>query len=384
MTPARLPSQAGSTSGQPLVLHIVPALFQDDGAGDGVTGGAERYVLELARHMALQVPTRLVTFGARERTERLGALDIRVIGGAHHVRGQRFNPFAPALLGEVLRTDIVHCHQNHTVAATASALLSRVSGRRVFATDLGGGGWDLSSYVSTDRLFHGHLHISRYSRHINGHDATPSAHVIWGGVDHERFSPGPGERRHVLFVGRLLPHKGTDLLVRALPPSMPAVIFGPAFDTRYLEDLRELAVGKSITFVHGGTDAQLLQAYRGATCIVLPSVYDDLYGGHTDVPELLGQTLLEGMACGAPGICTNVASLPEVVDDGVTGWVVAPTDTALRESLVRMSVDAAGAAAMGAAARRSVIDRFSWPVVVDRCLRHYGVRREAEAADTGA
>ncbi len=372
MTPSAIPPQAGRANGRALVLHIVPALFQDDGAGDGVTGGAERYVLELARLMALEVPTRLVTFGARERTERLGALDIRVIGNPYHVRGQRFNPFAPALLGEVLRAGIVHCHQNHTVAATASALLSRVSGRKAFATDLGGGGWDLSSYVSTDRLYHGHLHISRYSRHISGHDTNPSAHIIWGGVDHARFSPGTAERRHVLFVGRLMPHKGTDLLVRALPPSMPAVIFGPAYDTRYLDDLKALAAGKSITFVHGGTDEQLLQAYREATCIVLPSVYDDLYGGHTDVPELLGQTLLEGMACGAPGVCTNVASLPEVVDDGVTGLVVAPNDAALRDALVRIDADPAAAAAMGAAARRSVIDRFSWPVVVDRCLQHYG------------
>ena len=37
------------------------------------------------------------------------------------------------------------------------------------------------------------------------------------------------------------------------------------------------------------------------------------------MPELLGQTLLEGMACGTPGLCTSVASLPEVVEDGVTG-----------------------------------------------------------------
>ena len=232
MAPTATSPQAGRMNGRPLVLHIVPALFQDDGAGDGATGGAERYVLELARHMALQVPTRLVTFGARDRTERLGALDIRVIGNAYHVRGQRFNPFAPALLGEVLRASIVHCHQNHTVAATASALLSRVSGRRVFATDLGGGGWDLSSYVSTDRLYHGHLHISRYSRHVSGHDGNPSAHIVWGGVDHDRFSPGTAERRHVLFVGRLMPHKGTDLLVRALPPSMAAVIFSPGFRKR--------------------------------------------------------------------------------------------------------------------------------------------------------
>ena len=68
-------------------------------------------------------------------------------------------------------------------------------------------------------------------------------------------------------------------------------------------------------------------------CVVLPSVYRSA-AGETKVPELLGQTLLEGMACGLPAVCTRVASMPEVVDDGVTGFVVPPNDpTALGERL---------------------------------------------------
>ena len=65
----------------------------------------------------------------------------------------------------------------------------RLRGRRVFCTDLGGGGWDISAYVSTDRWFDGHLHISQYSRHVFGHDGLASARVIYGGVDAARFSP---------------------------------------------------------------------------------------------------------------------------------------------------------------------------------------------------
>lgn len=363
------------------VLHVVPALFDDNGAHGGVTGGAERYVLELARHMADHVPTRLVTFGARPRTVRIGALDIRVLGNAWHVRGQRSNPFAPALLGEVLDANIIHCHQNHTVAGSMSAILARLTRRKVFATDLGGGGWDLSSYVSTDDLFHGHLHISKYSRHISGHDARANAHVIWGGVDHQRFTPSDTERRHVLFVGRLLPHKGVDVLIQALPASMPAVVVGPAYDTRYLDDLHRLARGKSVRFVHGAGDDMLLQSYREATCVVLPSVYDDLYGQHTAVPELLGQTLLEGMACGAPGVCTCVASLPEVVEDGVTGLVVPPNDPGpLREALIRLHANPTEVRAMGDAGRRRVLERFGWEAVVARCLDAYrGTLSQREA-----
>src|SRR6185295_17805086 len=94
----------------PRVLHIVPALF---GSDDGIVGGAERYALELARFMAEEVPTTLVTFGERERKETLGQLKIRVIGNPWYVRGQRTNPVSLALVSELRRADVVHCHQQH-------------------------------------------------------------------------------------------------------------------------------------------------------------------------------------------------------------------------------------------------------------------------------
>ena len=81
-------------------------------------------------------------------------------------------------------------------------------------------------------------------------------------------------------------------------------------------------------------DEELVAAYRSASCVVLPSVYRDMYGQETRVPELLGQTLLEGMACGCACIATNVTSLPEVVAHGVTGLVVPPNDpAALRDAI---------------------------------------------------
>jgi glycosyltransferase involved in cell wall biosynthesis len=354
------------------VLHLVPALF----GRDGIVGGAERYVFELARHMAEVVPTSLVTFGSHEEERLDGALRIRVIDNPWFVRGQRANPFAFAALDEVRRADIVHCHQQHVVASSAAAIAARMLGRRVYCTDLGGGGLDLSTFVSTDRLFDAHLHISQYSRRIAGHDEQPWAHVIWGGVDTARFSPDPSvpKSAKVLFVGRLLPHKGIDTLIRALPSGMQADIVGPVCHERYLADLTVLAAGKRVTFHHDCDDAALVEAYRRATCVVLPSVHDDMYGGHTDVPELLGQTLLEGMACGLPAICTAVASLPEIVEDGVTGLVVPPGNPgALRAALQSLENDPEGARRMGEAARADVAARFTWPSVVERCLSLYGL-----------
>jgi glycosyltransferase involved in cell wall biosynthesis len=90
------------------------------------------------------------------------------------------------------------------------------------------------------------------------------------------------------------------------------------------------------------------------------------------VPELLGQTLLEGMACGTPAICTNVASMPEVVEDGSTGFVVPPNDpSALREKLCWLREHSAEVNALGRAGRQRVLERFTWNNVVARCLDEY-------------
>lgn len=352
------------------VTHLVPALF----GPEGVVGGAERYALELARAMSERTETTLVTFGdaAARRTE--GRLAIRILGGPWLVGGQRANPIAAGLFAALRGADVIHCHQQHVVASSAAALFGRLTGRPVFVSDLGGGGWDVSAYFSTDRWYAGHLHISAYSRHVAGHDGNPSARVILGGVDTVRFAPDPAVActGAALFVGRLLPHKGVDDLLRAAPADLPVEIVGPAPDARYLADLHALAEGKTVRFRHDCDDAALVAAYRGAACVVLPSVYRGMYGGETPVPELLGQTLLEGMACGLPAIATRVASLPEVVDDGVTGFLVPPNDPeALGERLRWVRDHPAEASAMGAAGRARVLERFTWDRVVDRCLDAY-------------
>jgi glycosyltransferase involved in cell wall biosynthesis len=353
------------------VLHIVPAQF---GAEDGIVGGAERYALELARHMANEVPTGLVAFGDRERRESTGNLDVHVIGNPWYVRGQRSNPVALALLSELRKADIVHCHQQHVLASSISALFGRLTGKRVFVTDLGGGGWDISAYICTDSWYQGHLHLSEYSRRVHGHQDSPSAHVISGGIDAVKFSPDHTVKRDgpVLFAGRLLPHKGVDDLINATPAEVQLEIIGGVFDQRYLADLHRLAEGKHVVFRHNCDDSALVAAYRKALCVVLPSVYRTIYGEETKVPELLGQTLLEGMACGTPVICTNVASMPEIVEDRVTGFVVPPNDPiALGERIGWLCEHPDEAACIGMAARRRVLERFTWSRVVRRCIEIY-------------
>jgi glycosyltransferase involved in cell wall biosynthesis len=365
------------------VVHVVPAVF----GPSGIVGGAERYALELARAMAPEVPTTLVSFGEVHREEQIGDLRVRVIGDPWFVRGQRTNPFSVAVFRELRDAHVVHCHQHHVLTSSIVAAWCRVTGRRVFVSDLGGGGWDLSAYVSTDRWFHGHLHLSDYSRRVHGHAALPRARVVGGGVDIDRFRPDPSVDRYggVLFVGRLLPHKGITDLIEGLPEHLPLTVAGPEPDPAMKELLRSLAVGKQVTFRHGLSDEDLVAEYQRALCVVLPSVYRTAGGQHTLVPELLGQTLLEGMACGIPAVCTRVASMPEVVDHGVTGFVVPPNEPpALGERLAWLHAHPDRAAQMGAAGRARVTARFTWGSVVRRCLAAYRGEASPVAEDVPA
>jgi starch synthase len=78
------------------------------------------------------------------------------------------------------------------------------------------------------------------------------------------------------------------------------------------------------------------------------------------------------MACGTPVIASRIGGVPEVVDHGVTGFLVEPGDVhELRDRLEEMTASPASAERIGAAGRERVLDRFTWGEVARRCLDAY-------------
>ena len=176
----------------------------------------------------------------------------------------------------------------------------------------------------------------------------------------------------MLFVGRLVPHKGVDALIEALPAGVGLDVVGPPLDPAYIDQLHVLAGDRDVAFHHDWDDARLVRGYQECLCTVLPSVYRDRYGGATNVPELVGQTLLESMACGRPVICTPVGGMPEIVRAGVTGMIVPERDRrALAAAIRELHGDAAAADRMGLAGREHAVREHRWEQVVERCLRAY-------------
>jgi len=352
------------------VVHVSPAFF----GGGSIVGGGERYAVSLAQAMAGLVDTVFLSFGPERRSERHGELQVEIFPILELKDGVPFDPVSFSFLPMLRGFDVVHCHQYRTIVTNFAALAAAALGKRVFVTDLGGTGRHFTHVLPVARTVTGFLPISEFGARVlpDGQQGT----VIHGGVD-DRFlavppAAGPKPPR-VLFVGRLLPHKGIDDLVRAMEPGWELVVMGRPYSPEYFALLQELAAGKSVRFVTDASDEDLVRAYQEAAVTVLPSVYRDTYGVHHEIPELLGLVLLESMACGTPAICTDVGGMPEFVDEGVTGFVVPPNSPeALRDRIAYLLNDPMEAAAMGQRGRESVARRFTWRAVAERCLRAYG------------
>jgi glycosyltransferase involved in cell wall biosynthesis len=360
------------------VLHISPAAF---GADNVSFGGGERYAVELARAMARRVPTKLLTFGASPKRGREGPLTTRIARNWFNFRHFPLDALNPFVVTEIAKADIIHVHQTYTMMAGYSALVARAMRKPVFTTDLGGFGLGFHRIIDTQGWFTEHLHVSEFSRRLAGHENRVNARVIYGGIDPDRFRPDPSTPRtgEVLIVSRLLPHKGIDYLIEAIEGSMRLRVIGRPFAhvADYRKLLVERAANKNVRFDEQCTDAKLIRAYQGALCVVSASVHHSVFGASHPNTELLGLALLEGMACGRPAIATNVASLPELIDDGVTGFIVPPNDPiALRERIVWLMDHPVEADLMGRAARECVLRQFTWNAAVSECLNAYHAPRD--------
>ncbi len=339
-------------------------------------GGGERYALELARAMAAHADCKLVTFGRRAASYRNDGLEVRVLERRMLWRGHPAHPVARGLLPELRDADVVHAHHLRALPSRIAAFTATARRLPRVVTDHGLGPGVFPRLDS--RMFDRFLTVSRYSAALL-RAPTSKTTVIFGGADPARFHPGAATQRSgVLFVGRLTPHKGVDRLITALPAGATLTIAGTTgHDPRpperdYPALLRDLARDRDVAFLEGVDEWQLAELYRHARVLVLPSVHRTCYGKTIAISELLGLALLEAMASGTPVIASNVGGLPEVVVDGVTGFVVEPGDVAeLNDRLERLLTDDRLAREMGDNARRHVAENFTWERCARRCLSTY-------------
>jgi glycosyltransferase involved in cell wall biosynthesis len=358
------------------VVHVSPTYFTDA----SVIGGGERYVSELSRWMSQETDTTLVSFSSQRRSERRGKLKLELYPVRHFIHGNKVNPIALRYLESVLRADVVHVHHINTVVSDLTCLLAASLRKPVFVTDYGGGGSIvLNRYLPLLRLYRRAIAYSEFGREAIPAPLQQKSITIKGGIDIDRFHPLPegGSREQtILFVGRILPHKGINYLVdgfRLLDDRNYRLrIIGRVYDEDFHRYLRSLAEGLNVEFVHDADDNRLLREYQTARVTVLPSVHRTYSGVYTAVPELMGFTLLESQACGTPALCTDAGAMPEFVEDGRTGFVVAQNSgEAIAAALRRITSCSELEYAQFAKRARDWVVGLSWSEVVKHHLRLY-------------
>ena len=173
--------------------------------------------------------------------------------------------------------------------------------------------------------------------------------IVHCGIRPELYQPGRGEGGHIVFVGRLDPVKGVPLLleafaaVKAAHPKARLTVAGDGGARARLE-ARAQALGLDVAFP-GYLDEDQVAALLGqADMLVLPSF-----------AEGLPVVLMEALAARIPVIATQIAGVPELVVDGVSGLIVPPGDVAgLARAMGRLLSDPGLRARMGAAGRAKV------------------------------
>ena len=337
-------------------------------------GGLERQVLSLSR--GLRDAGHAVTLALQEdswlrqqaEAERLDWTPLRFRG--------LVDPISHLRLRRLVRErgiDVVHGHSRRSAFYSA---LARGRGQcRSVATIHSLATWKgfqrnqrmiAVSDAVRDFLIRKGAPAARIERIYNGVDALPEARGGEREAARARLDIAP-DRLAVGMVGRMVPHKGHDLLVRALSllgavgEPMDLVLIGDATGT-WPDELRQLIhrLGLDARVRLPGYQGRVANLLRGLDVFVQPSR-----------SEALSLSLLEAMAAGLPVIAARTGGMPEVIEDGVNGLLFASEDAHALAWQLKKLLDPALRERLGQRARRTQRERFSARIMTDATVSLY-------------
>lgn len=361
------------------VVHLLSAYFRADEmdfASISSHGGAERFAAELAKSVSQHVSTTLITFGEVEAHFFIDKLEIIVLKSNKnflHTEGKTYRNML-RLIKYLRDFDIIHAHQYYTDQTMIAAIYARLSHKKFYVTDLGGRGLTISRYFPVKLFVNKFLGMTNYDKEtfkVSDNKFIP----IYGGVDLKRYSPVYDKQKQVIFVGRLLPHKGIEYLIEAIEPGVKCYIAGRPYDKQHYVSLQTLAKARDIIFLTDAKDEEIINLVQSSSVLVLPSVCVDYNGKSHKNPELFGLVVAEAFACGTPAIVSDAAALPFVVKDRVTGYVVPQNDSiAIRSKIHKLLNNTKLVSELGHNARSLAEAKYNWNKVASSCIDAYGIK----------
>jgi glycosyltransferase involved in cell wall biosynthesis len=179
---------------------------------------------------------------------------------------------------------------------------------------------------------------------------------VYHGIQLEQFNFNNNPQDYLLFLGRISRDKGTHLAIEVAKKANKNLIISgiiPPEEKEYYEKLVKPNIdGKQIKFVGPADPIKRDKLFRNA--------YATLHMINFDEP--FGLTLVESMACGTPVIAINRGSIPEVIKDGVTGFVVKDINEAISKVSEISKIDRANC-------RKRVEENFTVDIMVDNYIK---------------
>lgn len=232
--------------------------------------------------------------------------------------------------------------------------------------------------------------VAELTRQVMDHvgvASPPPIEALALGTDPETFSPSRdtgrlrrkwriGDDPVLLTVARLIPHKGQDVVIRAVArlrsqfPNLRYVIVGEGIDEHRLKAcVRELHVEPNVVFAGAIPDSDLPEAYATATIYTGASRIDNVINA-----EGFGISFLEASSSGLPVVAGDSGGVRSAVRDGETGIVLPPQDVdAWADTIAELLQSESRRRSLGDAGRRAVETFYNWERVA-RDTREFTLR----------
>ena len=333
------------------VAQVAPNIFP---VPPGHHGGTERVVHDLSTALR-SLGVELTLFASSDSATDLPHVGAYPSLAALERQYGRVAPGVPATLDalqlEALRGrldafDIVHCHGEF---AHAALLGER---RRHSLTTIH---WRVDE-LDRALFFAGFpdLPVAAISAaQAAGIPAANRAGIVHHGIDPTRYGLRAAPDDHVAFLGRMTDQKRPDVAIRVARAAGLPIRLGGTIDVGnpdYFDQRVRPLLGTDATYLGPVDDARKGALLGGARALLFP----------IDWPEPFGLVMIEAMACGTPVVAWDRGSVPEIVEDGVTGFIVSTEAEA-----------AAALARIGQLDRATIRRRFEDRFTAERMARDY-------------
>ena len=360
-----------SSTRSPGRIHVLEIL------GNAIVGGMETYVERLVENLPADrfAITALCPFES-PFTERLRSRDIEVLVTPMPEDPPWSSIQMTCAMVKAGGIDLLHAHLPN--AHVLAGIAGRLTGKPVLATLHGHrvGVLDLEVHRSAGT----HLSVVCRQSYFHALGLGVNAGQLTcnpNGVDKERFKPRPRPEEgirtalgipaaaHVVgFVGRLSPEKGPDVFLRAAllaQAHLKDAHFVLVGDGPMAPALRETIASLQLTHrVH-------LVGLRHDVAPVLNDMDLLVSSSHSEAMPL---AVMEAMASGLPVVATRVGGLPDMIDQGESGWLVAPNDFQDIANRVQQILLTPGELErMSSAARRRAVEKMALADTVDRMAK---------------